>query len=82
ICSIFVNPTQFNDPKDFDKYPKTTEQDILLLKEVDCDILFLPSVTEMYNPDEIPKKYNLGYLETILEGKYRPGHFQGVCIIV
>lgn len=83
IASIFVNPKQFNDPKDFEKYPVTIENDIYKLEEAGCDLLFLPSVSEMY-PDNInPKlKYELGYLETILEGKYRPGHFQGVCMIV
>ena len=83
VCSIFVNPTQFNDPKDFDKYPKTLEQDILLLEKAGTDILFLPSVNEMY-PDGLTnlEHYDLGYLETILEGKFRPGHFQGVCQVM
>lgn len=83
VCSIFVNPTQFNDPKDYEKYPVTLEKDIALLEAADCDILFLPSVKEMY-PGEtnVSIHYELGYLETILEGRYRPGHFQGVCTIV
>jgi pantoate--beta-alanine ligase len=83
ICSIFVNPTQFNDPADFKKYPVTIEKDIYLLEKAGCDVLFLPSVKEIY-PDGMPfeKHYNLGYLETVLEGKYRPGHFQGVCKVV
>lgn len=83
VCSIFVNPTQFNDPKDFEKYPITLEQDIALLDAAGCDVLFLPSVKEMY-PDGVKPlmQYNLGYLETILEGKFRPGHFQGVCMVV
>jgi pantoate--beta-alanine ligase len=83
ICSIFVNPTQFNDPRDFDKYPKTIEQDIEMLVKTGCDILFLPSVQEIYpsGTANIPH-YELGYLETVLEGKYRPGHFQGVCQVV
>jgi pantoate--beta-alanine ligase len=82
-CSIFVNPTQFNDPADFEKYPVTLEQDILLLESAGTDVLLLPSVAEMY-PDGASKTkhYELGYLEQILEGKYRPGHFQGVCMIV
>jgi pantoate--beta-alanine ligase len=82
ICSIFVNPTQFNNPTDLEKYPKTLEADIDKLEEAGCDVLFLPTVQEMYPSSEINKHYNLGYLETILEGQYRPGHFQGVCIIV
>lgn len=83
VCSIFVNPTQFNDPKDFDKYPKTLEQDILLLENAGTDILFLPSVNEVY-PEGLTnlEHYDLGYLETILEGKFRPGHFQGVCQVM
>ena len=80
VCSIFVNPVQFNDTKDFEKYPATIEADINLVEKAGCDVLFLPSVAEMY-PEGLSKqkKYNLGYLETILEGKFRGGHFQGVC---
>jgi pantoate--beta-alanine ligase len=83
VCSIFVNPTQFNDPADFKKYPITLDTDIYMLEEAGCDVLFLPSVDEMY-PDGISGNthYELGYLETIFEGKYRPGHFQGVCQVV
>ena len=82
VCSIFVNPTQFNNLDDLKKYPKTIETDIDKLEAGCCDLLFLPSVEEMYPKGEQNKHYELGYLETILEGKYRPGHFQGVCIIV
>ena len=83
ICSIFVNPTQFNEPKDFEKYPVTLEKDIDLLEKNGCDVLFLPSVSEIYpgGTNDLAH-YNLGYLETVLEGKYRPGHFQGVCQVV
>nr|MBP6315784.1 pantoate--beta-alanine ligase [Chitinophagaceae bacterium] len=82
-CSIFVNPTQFNNQNDFDKYPITIANDILLLMEANCDFLFLPSVLEMYPEGIIKnKKYDLGYLDTVLEGAHRPGHFNGVCIIV
>ncbi|MDQ6755438.1 MAG: pantoate--beta-alanine ligase [Bacteroidota bacterium] len=83
VSSIFVNPTQFNNANDFKKYPVTIEQDIYLLEKNDCDILFLPDVDEIY-PDGTDLKihFNLGYLETIFEGKYRPGHFQGVCQVV
>ena len=83
VCSIFVNPTQFNDPKDFEKYPATIENDIFLLESAGCDVLFLPSVEEIYPNGMQPTiHYDLGYLENILEGKYRPGHFQGVCQVV
>ena len=83
VSSIFVNPTQFNDPRDFEKYPITIEKDIAMLEAAGCDVLFLPSVKEMYPDGMKPAMhYNLGYLETILEGKFRPGHFQGVCMVV
>ena len=83
VCSIFVNPTQFNDPKDFEKYPNTLEKDIQQLESAGTHILFLPSVSEMY-PDGLQQleRYDLGFLETVLEGKYRPGHFQGVCQVM
>jgi pantoate--beta-alanine ligase len=83
VVSIFVNPTQFNDPKDFEKYPITVEKDIEQLESAGCDILFLPGISEIY-PGGIENQpnYALGYLETILEGSYRPGHFQGVCMVV
>ncbi len=83
VASIFVNPTQFNNAEDFKKYPKTIEQDILLLASNGCDILFLPAEKEIYpNEESRQKHFDLGYLETILEGKFRPGHFQGVCLVV
>jgi pantoate--beta-alanine ligase len=83
VCSIFVNPEQFNDPKDYEKYPVTIEQDIYKLESNDCDILFLPSTNEIYPQDADRKKhFELGYLEEILEGKWRPGHFRGVCLVV
>lgn len=83
VSSIFVNPTQFNNPKDFEKYPITIEKDIELLEQAGCDVLFLPSVDEIY-PGNFSKNrtYDLGFLETILDGKFRPGHFQGVCMVV
>lgn len=83
VCSIFVNPAQFNNIEDYNKYPTNIENDILLLEENGCDVLFMPSEKEIY-PDVASKSrhYELGYLETILEGKYRPGHFQGVCLVV
>lgn len=82
VSSIFINPTQFNNQTDFDKYPVTIEKDIYMLEKAGCDILFLPSVTEIYPSSFVNQYYHLGYLETLLEGKYRPGHFQGVCMVV
>jgi len=83
VCSIFVNPTQFNDPGDFEKYPSTLDRDIQLLVPAGCSVLFVPGTGEIY-PFGMDKlsSYDLGYLENILEGKYRPGHFQGVCQVV
>lgn len=83
VCSIFVNPTQFNDPKDFEKYPVTLEKDIELLESNGVDILFLPDVVTIYPAGTATlQHYDLGFLETVLEGKYRPGHFQGVCQVM
>lgn len=82
VCSIFVNPTQFNDPKDLENYPVTTEADIALLTENGCDVVFLPSIEEMYPPQETPWSLDLGSIENIWEGEHRPGHFQGVAQIV
>lgn len=83
VVSIFVNPTQFNDKSDFDNYPVTIDEDKLMLINADCDVLFLPSVDEMY-PDTTEKApaYDFGYLDTVLEGAHRPGHFKGVGQVV
>lgn len=83
VCSIFINPTQFNDPADLAKYPVTTEHDIMQLAESGADILFLPDQTEIYPEglDYLPY-YEFGYLEEILEGAYRPAHFQGVAQVM
>lgn len=82
VCSIFVNPTQFNDPKDLEKYPRPIENDIALLSAAGCDVLFMPSVEEMYPADDQPWHIDLGNLDRIWEGEKRPGHFQGVTQIV
>jgi len=82
VCSIFINPAQFNNPEDFSRYPVTVEKDIEFLIQSGCDILFLPSVDQIYQPGYEKKIYPLGHIETILEGYYRPGHFQGVCEVM
>lgn len=83
VCSVFVNPTQFNDPKDFLKYPVTIEKDIALLETAGVDVIFLPEVAGLYPGGTTGlEHYDLGPLETLLEGKYRPGHFQGVCQVM
>jgi pantoate--beta-alanine ligase len=81
VCSIFVNPTQFNDPKDLENYPRPIESDIAKLSAVDCDILFNPGVTEIYDDNE-QWHLNIGQLEFLLEGEFRPGHYQGVTQVV
>lgn len=81
IVSIFVNPTQFNNSKDLDRYPRPIDKDISLLTSSRCKILFLPEVEEMYSHNE-SWNLDLGYLEHILEGEFRPGHYQGVTQIV
>lgn len=82
ICSIFVNPTQFNDPEDLDNYPRPISQDTAQLESIGCDVLFLPSVDEMYPGNQEPWHIELNGLDTIWEGEHRPGHFQGVTQIV
>jgi len=81
ICSIFVNPTQFTDPADLEKYPRPITEDIKKLNAAECDILFNPPVTEMYAGHE-HWHLDIGELEHLLEGKFRPGHYQGVTQVV
>ncbi len=84
ICSIFVNPTQFNDSNDLTNYPQPIAQDLSLLEALDCDLVFIPSTVEMY-PQGVSSSalaYEIGYLDTVLEGDKRPGHFQGVTHIM
>ena len=82
ISSIFVNPTQFNNPDDFQKYPKTLEKDLELLEKAGVDAVYVPNVEEMYPDGLNSKKYDFNGLENEMEGKYRPGHFDGVGTIV
>jgi pantoate--beta-alanine ligase len=83
VCSIFVNPTQFNEPSDYNKYPVTLENDIRRLTASRASILYAPTVNEVYTAGTTSlEHYDLGYLETILEGQFRPGHFQGVCQVM
>jgi len=81
VCSIFVNPTQFTDPKDLEKYPRPLEHDMAMLKDAGCDVVFMPSVKEMY-PTEEKWHIDLGPAEFLLEGEFRKGHYQGVTQIV
>jgi pantoate--beta-alanine ligase len=82
VVSIFVNPTQFNNIEDLEKYPKTIENDIQLLTSASCDILFSPSVAEIYPKNVASEKFNFEGLEHQMEGKFRDGHFDGVGTVV
>jgi pantoate--beta-alanine ligase len=80
-ASIFVNPIQFTNKGDLEKYPRTLAGDIRKLEEIGCDLLFNPDVKEMY-PEPVEDKYDFGQLDKVLEGKHRPGHFNGVAVVV
>lgn len=81
VSSVFVNPIQFNNPTDLEKYPRTPERDIEKLEQAGCDAVFMPSVDEMY-PEKVEDHYDFGDLERVMEGACRPGHFNGVAIVV
>ena len=83
VVSIFINPTQFNKSSDLKTYPKNLDNDLKMLKNVKCDFLFLPSEEEMY-PDKKSKQvnYDFGYLTSVMEGRFRPSHFDGVALVV
>jgi len=81
VVSIFVNPKQFTNPEDLNKYPRNLEQDLQTLSGVGCDVVFAPSKEEMY-PEPVDETYSFGLLEEIMEGKYRKGHFKGVAVVV
>jgi len=82
VCSIFVNPTQFGEKADLEKYPKPIENDIELLIQVNCDILFLPGYDQVYPSTYTHQKFELKDLDHKIEGASRPGHFQGVCNVL
>ncbi|TXD50564.1 MULTISPECIES: pantoate--beta-alanine ligase [unclassified Polaribacter] len=82
VVSIFVNPTQFDKPEDLIKYPKTIKNDIELLESVSCDVLFNPSVKEIYNNHIVSEKFDFDGLEHKMEGEFREGHFNGVGTVV
>lgn len=82
ICSIFVNQKQFNNSEDFEKYPKTIDTDLAKLELAKCDMVFVPTNEQIYPTNFKAPYFELGNIENVLEGYYRPGHFQGVCIVV
>ena len=81
VVSVFLNPTQFNDPKDLERYPRTLEADCRLLEECGADIAFAPSVKEIY-PKPDTRQFSYPPTDAVMEGAMRPGHFNGVCQIV
>lgn len=81
VVSVFVNPTQFNNPSDLEKYPRTLTEDTALLKKVGADIVFVPTAKEIY-PEPDTRQFDFGQLDKVMEGKYRPGHFNGVAQVV
>ncbi|MGV3503029.1 MAG: pantoate--beta-alanine ligase [Adhaeribacter sp.] len=81
VCSIFVNPIQFNKAEDFQHYPRVVTEDVALLEQQGCDYLFLPQAADMY-PRPLGLSFSFGSLETVMEGRFRPGHFSGVAAVV
>lgn len=81
ICSIFVNPSQFNNPLDLQKYPRTLDADIALLQKVGCNAIFCPEVPTMYD-NQSTVRFDFGHLDKVMEGEFRPGHFSGVALAV
>lgn len=81
ICSIFVNPSQFNSPADLQKYPRTLDTDIARLQKAGCDALFCPEVETMYDSQTFVR-FDFGHLDKVMEGEFRPGHFSGVALVI
>lgn len=81
VVSVFVNPTQFNDPNDYEKYPRNIQKDADLLEKFHVDYVFMPSATEIY-PEPDTRQFDFGLLDKVMEGKFRPGHFNGVAQVV
>lgn len=96
VCSIFINPTQFNNSSDLEKYPRTLESDCQMLEKAGCDVVFAPEISEIYTPQELDlkarniedkswtqgKSVDFGMLDKVMEGAQRPGHFNGVAQVV
>lgn len=82
ISSVFVNPTQFNNPDDLKKYPRTEENDIAMLEKAGVDAVYIPTIEDIYPAKAESKHYDFGGIENEMEGKFRPGHFDGVGTVV
>ncbi len=81
VASVFVNPTQFNDPDDLKRYPRNLKEDLKLLEAAGCDVVFAPDSKEMY-PEPDTRVFDFGHIDKVMEGKHRPGHFNGVAQVV
>ncbi len=81
VATIFVNPTQFNNPADLERYPRTLDKDRALLEKVECDIVFSPDADHMYESEALVR-FDFGHLDKVMEGRFRPGHFSGVALVV
>ena len=82
VCSIFVNPTQFNNSEDLEKYPRTLDEDLTSLSNINCDVVYLPEVSDLYHENEKVKKFHFNGLDKFMEGAGRQGHFNGVATVV
>ena len=82
VCSIFVNPTQFDSKEDFNRYPDTLSDDITKLGKINCDVLYVPAVADLYAINEKAKHFNFNGLDNVMEAKFRKGHFDGVATII
>ena len=82
VCSIFVNPTQFNNATDLANYPNTLKEDLLKLENLNCDAVYIPKVDDLYEENEKAKEFDFGTLSSTMEGEFRPGHFNGMATIV
>ena len=75
VCSIFVNLTQFNNSEDLEKYPRTLDEDLIALSDINCDVVYLPEVSDLYHENEKVKQFHFNGLDKFMEGKVRGGHF-------
>ena len=82
VCSIFVNPTQFNNSEDLEKYPRSLDEDLTALSDINCDVVYLPEVSDLYHENEKVKKFHFNGLDKFMEGRGRQGHFNGVATVV
>ena len=82
VCSIFVNPTQFNNSEDLETYPRTLDEDLTALSDINCDVVYLPEVSDLYHENEKVKNFHFNGLDKFMEGRGRQGHFNGVATVI